>query len=91
MYVISPITVFDDEKELFETHIGLDDEAKTLLLSAWGKTEHESRMLAKGIIARLSLPLSDDIRAIQNLRKNPLTIEECTPIIGEGPESAEEL
>ena len=42
MYIISQITVFDEDKELFETHIGLDDEARTLLLSAWGKTEEES-------------------------------------------------
>lgn len=72
MYVISPITVFDDEKELFETHIGLDDEAKTLLLSAWGKTEAESRMCAEGTVKRLNFMFHNDIVS-ENLREYPLT------------------
>lgn len=92
MYIISQITVLDDDKELYETYVGLDNKEKTLLFSAWGKTEKESRALADRIsiiLNRMASPL--DIA--DNIRKNPLTIEECERpnIVGEGPESAEEL
>lgn len=60
MYIISPITVFDEDKELFETHIGLDDEARTLLLSAWGKTEEESNLCAAGTIKRLNVNVEEN-------------------------------
>ncbi len=59
MYIISPITVFDEDKELFETHIGLDDEARTLLLSAWGKTEEESKMCANKQIEYLNFNIEE--------------------------------
>jgi len=57
MYIISPITVFDEDKELFETHIGLDNEERTLLLSVWGKTEDQSRLIAQIMSDKLNSPL----------------------------------
>ena len=38
---ISPITVFDNDHELWETHIGNSE--MDLLYSVWGKSEEESR------------------------------------------------
>lgn len=54
MYVTAPITVLDDDKELYETYIGLDNKEKTLLFSAWGKTEKESRTLANRVASILN-------------------------------------
>ena len=90
MYIISPITVHDEDKDLFETHIGLDNEERTLLLSVYGKSEDESRMCANGTIQRLNLSIGYAQRS-PSINHYPLTIEECTPIIGEGPESEDEL
>lgn len=70
MYIISPITVLDEDKELFETHIALNNEAKTLLLSAWGKTEKESRMFATGIIKRMNFMLGDAVKWFENALAN---------------------
>lgn len=61
MYKISPITVLDEDKDLYETHIGLDNEEQTLLLSAWGKTEKESRLNAVACAWRLALDVSENI------------------------------
>lgn len=76
MYIISPITVFDEDKELFETHIGLDDEARTLLLSAWGKTEEESKLCATGTIKRLNFNV-EEIELPKDIRQYPTTPDEC--------------
>lgn len=54
MYIISQITVLDDDKELYETYVGLDNKEKTLLFSAWGKTEKESRTLANRVASILN-------------------------------------
>lgn len=40
MYTIG-ITTYDNDAELFETHIGID--GGDLLYSVWGKTEQESK------------------------------------------------
>lgn len=69
MYTVSEITTFDEEKQLYETHIGLtpadfkiertpnciayDDVEMVLLLSAWGKSEQESRLCAMGMVKRM--------------------------------------
>lgn len=80
MYIIvSSATLRDPEKELFETHIGLDDLQKTLLLSCWGKTEKESKMLADGVIKRLSFILPG-AEIPEQLRQYPFTEAECQPI-----------
>lgn len=63
MYTISKNTVFNNDRKLFETTIGLDNEEKTLLLSTWGKTETESRQNAVTCAWRLALKLSEDMMA----------------------------
>ena len=45
---ISPITVLDNDHELWETHIGNSE--MDLLFSVWGKSEEESRERAKILI-----------------------------------------
>lgn len=72
MYVISQITVLDEDKELYETHIGIDNKEKTLLLSAWGKTANESRLNAVSCAWRLALKLSEDMMEKQ-IKQYPLT------------------
>ena len=52
-HIISTITVLDNDHELYETYIGLDNENMDLLLSAWGKTESESRQRAEEIVSLL--------------------------------------
>ena len=42
---ISPITVLDNDHELWETHIGNSE--MDLLYSVWGKSEEESRKRAQ--------------------------------------------
>lgn len=46
-YIVSPITVFDNDHELWETHVGTNEEGMPLLFSAWGKSESESRIAAQ--------------------------------------------
>jgi VIT1/CCC1 family predicted Fe2+/Mn2+ transporter len=45
-YIISPITTFDDEQELYATKIGVKSELMPLLYVAYGNTGHESRARA---------------------------------------------
>jgi len=54
MYIISPITVFDEENELFETKIGLNNKEMTLLFSAWGDTAQKSRVMAEKLVKILT-------------------------------------
>jgi hypothetical protein len=56
-YIISPITVFDNDHELWETYVGTNEEGMPLLYSAWGKTESESRISAQTICDLLTLVL----------------------------------
>jgi hypothetical protein len=49
MLIVSKITVLDEDKELWETHIGNSE--MELLFSVWGKTEKESRGKAEELIA----------------------------------------
>jgi len=60
IYKISPITVLDNDHELFETHVGNTD--MELLYSVWGKTEQESRQKANQLIELLEL--SKDIERL---------------------------
>jgi hypothetical protein len=42
-YIISPVTLWDSEKELWETHIiHIKDKKRRFVYSAWGRTEEES-------------------------------------------------
>jgi len=54
MYIISPITVFDNDHELWETHVGVDSDKKPLCYSVWGKTEQISRVLAAVLVETLN-------------------------------------
>ena len=47
------ITVYDDWKLLWETHIGLTDKKGTLVYSVWGKTEKLSKDLAEKLLELL--------------------------------------
>ena len=49
---ISPITVLDNDHELWETHIGNSE--MDLLFSVWGKSEEESRLAAENLIFSLN-------------------------------------
>ena len=49
---ISPITVLDNDHELWETHIGNSE--MDLLFSVWGKSEKESRLAAENLIFSLN-------------------------------------
>lgn len=42
-YIISPVTTYDDENQLFETKIGDDSPEMKLLFSVWGPNEKVSR------------------------------------------------
>lgn len=44
--IVSPVTTFDEEHELYETKVG-EAGGGELLYSAWGKTEKESRERAE--------------------------------------------
>ena len=50
MYIISPISVFDNDHQLWETYIGMDSKEKPLCFSCWGKTELESRINADNLV-----------------------------------------
>jgi hypothetical protein len=54
MYIISPITVFDNDHQLWETHVGFDSKGKPLLYSCWGETEEESRERAIEMVEKLN-------------------------------------
>lgn len=42
-YIVSPVTFFDNEKELFYTEIAVDQRQMPLHYTAWAKTSEESR------------------------------------------------
>ena len=44
------ITVYDDWKLLWETHIGTNDQKMALLYSVWGETEQDSIEKAKVLV-----------------------------------------
>jgi len=49
MYKISEITTYDEDKLLYETYVGLTNKGMTLICSAFGETENESRNVANSI------------------------------------------
>ncbi len=89
MYTVSEITTFDEDKQLYETHIGFtpaefqkevtpnciayNDVEMELLLSAWGKTEKLSRQLATGTVKRLNLIFDETGAKLEEVRKSPNT------------------
>jgi len=55
MKLIIGITSYDNDHELFYTHIGNED--MELLYSVWGKTEIESRKRAEFLILIFNIPV----------------------------------
>jgi len=49
-YIVSLITVFDNDNQLWETLIGIDSPEMPLLYSCWGETEWESRKAAETLV-----------------------------------------
>lgn len=54
MYIISQISTYDNDNLLWETKIGTDEKDMPLKLSAWGKTEEESRTSASELVKILN-------------------------------------
>jgi len=48
-YKLEP-TIYDSDMHLFETKVGIDNKKMTLLYSAWGKTEIESKGRAESLV-----------------------------------------
>ena len=54
-YIISSITTYNDDEQLFETKIGKDNKAMSLLYTAHGKTEFQSRKNACDLVLLLTV------------------------------------
>ena len=54
-YIISPVTFFDADIELFATHIINDDSEKRFAFTSYGLTEQESRDEAVKLVAFISI------------------------------------
>lgn len=52
-YTISEETFYDEDKELYGTYIGLDDDNQTLIFTSWGKTAKESKYQAYYLVEML--------------------------------------
>jgi hypothetical protein len=53
-YIISPVTFYDADLELFYTHIVNNDEDKRFYATVYGSTKQESRSEAKRLVYLLS-------------------------------------
>jgi hypothetical protein len=42
-YIVSPVTLYDDEQEQFSTKLGVEGKTMPLHYTVWGTTEIESR------------------------------------------------
>lgn len=49
-YIISPVTVYDDEQELFGTKVGEKGKEMALFAIIYGKNEEESRHNAAAVM-----------------------------------------
>lgn len=54
MYIISKVTLYDSDQELWETKVGKDNANKDLTYSCWGKNKEESRDRAYNLVALLN-------------------------------------
>lgn len=52
--IASPVTVFDEENELFETKVGEKNGKMDLLFSVWGSAEKESKDRANELVKLLN-------------------------------------
>lgn len=46
-YIISPVTLFDEEQELWSTKLGVEGKHMPLHYTVWGETELKSRERAE--------------------------------------------
>lgn len=46
-YIISPVTVYDDEQEQWATKVGIEGKTMPLHYTVWGQTEQHSRERAE--------------------------------------------
>lgn len=53
-YLISPITTYCEEQELFATKIGIESTLMPLYYSVWGKSEAQSRARAEQLTQLLN-------------------------------------
>lgn len=53
-YVVSKETWYDEDKQLYYRYIGRDDSKKTLMYTAWGKTECIADLKAQLIVSLLN-------------------------------------
>ena len=49
-YVISPVTLYDNDEQLYYTKVGLKGKNMDLLYTAWGKSAYESRVSAEKLM-----------------------------------------
>jgi len=54
-YIISPVTFYDADTELFYTHIIKNDSEKRFYCTVYGLTENESREQAKHLVLCLDI------------------------------------
>lgn len=54
-YIISPLTSFDADIELYYTYILNNNEEKTFAFTAYGKTEKESREAANKLVLAIDI------------------------------------
>jgi len=54
-FIISPVTTWDDENQLWETKVGLDGKDMPLLYSVWHKEESRSRLRAMELVECLQI------------------------------------
>jgi len=54
-YIISPVSFYDADIELFSTHIVNNDEDKRFFATVYGLTEFESRDEAVKLVALISI------------------------------------
>lgn len=53
-YIVSPVTVYEDEHQLYGTKVGLNTQKMPLHYTCWGKSEEESRERAKELAKKLA-------------------------------------
>jgi hypothetical protein len=66
-YIISPVTTFDEEQELYATKVGMEGKLMPLYYIAFGNTEAHSRSRAEILVEILA-----NYRSSQNSAVHPL-------------------
>ena len=61
-FIISTVTTWDDENQLWETKVGSDDKDMPLLYSVWHKEESRSRLRAMELVECLQIGNAQPVR-----------------------------